>query len=360
MSKTAVRREAAKSTLKDFLVFDMLGGSLGTLGAPAGRPADYADGPLRAGIDVLHISIGTHVENIEPVLVELYDCLCLFDQMSHRALHVRSGADIETARQSGRVGVILGSQGLDYIGRETRLIMCLARLGLRCAALTYNEANALGSGCLEPTDHGLTLIGKRAVRELRHNGIALDLTHVGYRTSMDAMELYDGPAIFTHSNAYALTPNPRNIKDDQIRAAAATGGMVGVSPYSPFCHSPKSARPTVEDFANHIDYMVQLVGIDHVGIGTDLFPHTKVKWENGTKRNYPEMVGPYVWETVYSEGFDSQQKFETLPDLLARRGYTDADIRRIMGENAARVFAEAWDKAPADHSPASINAQALV
>lgn len=328
------------------IYFDMLGGSIGTLGAPAGRPADYAHLPLSAGLNVLHISIGTHLDNIEPLLNEVYDCLTLFDQMSHRLVHVRSGNDIEAAVASGRVGVIVGSQGLDYIGNNTKLITILARLGLRCAALTYNEANHLGSGCMEPVDHGLTLVGRRAVRELWLNGIALDLTHVGYRTSMDAMALYEGPAIFTHSNAYALTPNIRNIKDDQIKAAAQSGGMIGVSPYSPFCHNPKKARPDLDDYISHIDYMVQMVGIDHVGIGTDLFPHTKVKWENGTKRNYPEMVGGYVWETVYSDGFDSQLKFDALPEALSRKGYKDADVRKLMGENAVRVFSAAWKNAP--------------
>lgn len=324
------------------LVIDLLGGSLGSLGAPAASPALYGEAQKKNGIDVVHVSIATFATSIEPVLNEIFDFRCLFTDMGHRIREIRSEGDIRSAKAEEKVGVILGTQGLDCIGRNVKLLTILAELGLRIASLTYNEQNHLGSGCMEPEDRGLTLVGRAAVRELRQNRIALDLSHVGRRTSLDAIELYDGPAIFTHSNAAALTPSPRNISDEQIRAAAQTGGLVGVSPYSAFCRKEAARRPDVSDFLDHIDYMVSLAGIDHVAIGTDLFPHTKVKWENSTKRLYPEMVGDAVWETAYAEGFDAPSGFPTIPARLAKRGYREADIAKIMGENVARVLGATW------------------
>jgi membrane dipeptidase len=332
--------------LRDELSLDLMGGSLSSLDAPGDQHALYGETQMRGGLTALHISVGKHMDTLEPVLTELYDGLCLFDQMSHRVLHVRSVADLHEAKATNRVGVILGSQGLNYIGSNTRLLLILARLGLRIAAISDNEENLLGSGCLEPADRGLTLLGRRAVRELRANGIALDLTQVGYRTGMDAIDLYNGPVLFTHSNASAVTPNPHNINDDQIRAAAETGGMVGVSPFSAFCRNHEHRRPTIEDYVAHIDYIASLVGVDHVGIGTDLSPYTKLKWENGTKRDYPEMVGDYVWETAYADGFDSHAKFTSVPEALDRRGYKPDDIRKIMGGNAIRVLDAAWTLPP--------------
>lgn len=329
-------------TISGRLVVDMLGGSLASLGAPAGTPALYGEAQKKAGIDVIHVSVGTFATTIEPVLNEIFDYRCLFSDMAHRITEIRSAGDILAAKQSAKIGVILGTQGLDCIGRNVRLLTILAELGLRVASLTYNEQNHLGSGCMETEDRGLTLVGRAAVRELRRNRIALDLSHVGRRTSLEAIELYGGPVVFTHSNAASLTPSPRNISDDQIRAAAQSGGLVGVSPYSAFCRKATSTRPTVQDFLDHVDYMVRLAGVDHVAIGTDLFPHTKVKWENSTKRLYPEMVGDAVWETAYADGFDSAAKFPTLPGLLADRGYSEADIAKIMGENAVRVLNSAW------------------
>ena len=334
---------SGREFMQNSLVVDLLGGSLGSVGASPDQPRLYGERLKQAGISVLNITLGARLEGIESFLDEVFQCLCLFREMPQRVMPVLKGDDFPDAKASGRIGVIMGCQGLDFIGRNTGLITILAKLGVRIAGLTYNEANAIGCGCMEPTDTGLSLVGRRVVRDLRSERIALDLSHVGYRTSMQAIELYGGPAIFTHSNAYGVTPNPRTIRDDQIKAAAASGGMVGVSPYAPFCHRQDGRQPTIEDFVDHLAYMVDLVGIDHVGIGTDLFPHTWVAWENGTRRNYPEMVGSYHWDNVYSDGFTSHQKFVAVPEALDRRGYSSEDIRKILGENAARVLTTAWD-----------------
>jgi membrane dipeptidase len=333
---------AARTLMENDLVVDILGGSLASLGAPGEHSSLYGEAQLKAGVNAIHVSVGTFSTSIEPVLNELFDYFCLFRDMSHRIMQVRTAADILEAQRSGKVGVILATQGLDCIGRNPRLVPILSELGLRIASLTYNERNHLGSGCMEPDDGPLTLVGRAVVRELRHSRIALDLSHVGYRTSMDAIEIYGGPVLFTHSNAYALTPTQRNLKDDQIVAAARSGGLIGVTPFSAMCRKTAGIRPTIENYIDHMEYMIKLAGIDHVAIGTDFFPHSTVKWANSTKRFYPDMIGELTWPTARSEGIDAVDKIVAIPDALEKRGYSQDDIRKIMGGNALRVLRAVW------------------
>ncbi|MBF9235672.1 dipeptidase [Microvirga alba] len=334
--------DAARELMKNDIVVDLLGGSLQSLGAPGEHSSLYGEMQLSAGVDAIHVSVATFATSIEPFLNEMFDYMCLFRDMSHRIMQVRTVADILTAHESGKVGVIIATQGMDCIGRNLRLISVLSELGLKIASLTYNERNHLGSGCMEPDDGPLTLVGRGAVRELRHNRIALDLSHVGYRTSMEAMEYYDGPVLFTHSNAYTLTPTARNIKDDQIRAAAQTGGLVGLTPFSAMCRKTAGVRPTIDDYIDHMEYVISLIGVDHVAIGTDFFPHSTVKWANSTKRFYPDMIGELTWPTARSEGIDQVAKIVAIPDALEKRGFSKEDIRKIMGGNAVRVLRTIW------------------
>lgn len=339
---TTIYSDSAARLMRESLVIDLLGGALASLGAPAGQPALYGEIQRQSGVDVIHVSVATFATSIEPVLNEIFDYRCLFNDMAHRIKQIRSTADIKTAKTEGKVGVILATQGLDCIGRNVKLLTILAELGLKIASLTYNERNHLGSGCMEPEDGRLTLVGRAAVRELRRNRIALDLSHVGYRTSLDAIEYYDGPIMFTHSNADAITPSPRNIRDDQIRAAAQSGGLVAVTPFSAMCRREAGKRPTIDDYIAHMEYMISIAGIDHVAIGTDFFPHTLVKWANSTKRFYPDMIGELIWPTARSEGIDREDKIVAIPDALERRGYSSEDIRKILGGNALRVLDAAW------------------
>jgi membrane dipeptidase len=134
---------------------------------------------------------------------------------------------------------------------------------VRIIALAYNENSQFGSGCLEPTNGRITRMGIQAVRELNRLGILQDLTHVGERTSLDAMEYSTDPVVFTHSNPRATFENPRNITDEQIKACAASGGVVGLSSFSAFVGDTREGRnPTLANYLDQMDYMLKLVGPD--------------------------------------------------------------------------------------------------
>lgn len=322
------------------LMIDMLGGAVGLLTPPASDPLAYGRKLVDGGLSAVNLTMALYARDIKPVLVEFFDYQNLFADAPHALLHVKTTEDILEARRSGRLGVIQGAQGLHFIEDQTPYIQILATLGLRIAALTYNEYTQFGAGCLDPIDNGLTLMGRRAVRELNRCGILIDVSHAGERTSLEIAEMSEKPVAATHSNVKAIIPSGRNLTDAQIKAFAATGGVIGISPYSPFCGT--DARPTLDDVLKHFRYVADLVGPEHVAIGTDFFPHSKIKWENGTRRMYPEMVGPYVFETLYAEGLADHRDLPHLPAALEKAGFSAAEVEGICGTNALRVLKAAW------------------
>lgn len=294
---------------------------------------------LRAGFTALNATIAAPHADYDMTLRGIYKLYTYFEGAPDKLLHVQKSSDISAAKESGRLGIIFGLQDGSPLGTELPRLTILHRLGLRITTLTYNERNALGDGCMEPDNQGLTNFGTQVVRELNRLGIVLDLSHAGYKTSMDAMKIAQRPPVFSHSNAYALTPSPRCITDDQIRAAVEMGGVIGISAYSPMAYKNPDAQPTVDDLLNHIDYITEKFGIDHVGIGTDIWEgYDPVMWRATTKRRYPEMVGEYEYSTLYTKGFENHLEIANVVAGLADRGYDAESISKVLGGNFMRVF----------------------
>lgn len=312
-----------------------------------GQP--YLDRALESGLTAMNVTlgilgVGMGVDNFRAVLTTMHGYFCYFELEPARLLHVLTTEDILRAKRERKLGIIFGCQGLaTKIEDDPNLLRILHRLGLRIAQLTYNERNALGCGCLETVDTGLTQLGRVCVREMNHLGLLIDLAHAGHRTSLDVLDLSADPVIVSHSNARALCDNPRNLTDEQIRALAAKDGVVGITAYSPFCQTKPGVRPTVEDVVDHITYVADLVGADHVGIGSDFFEgESEVRFERFFRIRYPEVIAQYTLETVYVEGFDQVACFPRVTEALVRRGCTDEEIRKILGENFLRVFRQVW------------------
>ena len=195
--------------------------------------------------------------------------LDFIDAFKDQVLLVRTADDIMRAKREEKLGLILGFQSTTPFGHDRSLATVFHALGVRIIELTYMEQTPAGSGCLEPHDTGLTAFGRQLIREMNRLGIILDLSHVGRTTSMDAIAYTEKPCVFSHSNAASLFETPRNITDDQIRAVAATNGLVGITPYAPFFCSPGERQPGITDVIDHVEYVAGLVGIDHVALATD-------------------------------------------------------------------------------------------
>lgn len=261
---------------------------------------------------------------------------------------VRRAEDIIAAKQTGRVGLIFGLQNAALIGRDLGRVQTLKHLGLRVLQLTYNERNLFGDGCLETHDGGLSHLGRALIQEMNRLGIVLDLSHAGHRTSLEAIEASERPSIISHANPGRLIPNPRNLSDDQAKAVAASGGVVGVCGWGPICWRGGEAPPGVTDFVDYIEYYVELVGINHVGIGTDSpAGGLSIAAAHAAEINalYPQVTRRFV--DRFGEDLETRYAVPVwaLPRIteeLARRGYAAGDIAKVMGGNFLRVLQEVW------------------
>jgi len=267
---------------------------------------------------------------------------------------------IEACKRDDAYGAILGCQNSRFLGTELANVELFARLGLRVVQLTYNERNFAGDGCMEPNDAGVSFYGRRLIAELERFGLVLDLSHCGVRTSLEALAASQQPVIISHAGMRGLVgDNPRALTDDQLRAVASTGGVVGVTSFAPFNWRGGSQRPSLDEFAEAIDYAVQLVGIDHVGIGTDhvveagnypqavrdraAMTYGPYSEENAarTRRFYTEVV-PEISRDDQLDGFQGMQHLPRLTQTLLDRGYAEDDIQKVLGGNLLRVFRAVW------------------
>lgn len=261
---------------------------------------------------------------------------------------VTSVREIRQAAAEGKLGIILGTQNSTFLEHDLSLIRVMQRCGIRIMQPTYMEQNALGSGVLAKQQGGLTGKGHEWVELMNEARLLIDLSHVGYRTAIDAAKASRRPVICSHSNALALCDSLRNIPDEEIKAVAETGGTVGVTLWPPMLRH--ATRPTLEDFYAQVDYMVNLVGIDHVAFGSDCSERTKTEeqWHAtfGPRGMYPEVTGVlgdwFIFSQRFTEGYESLAHTGRLIDGLAARSYSEADVDKIMGGNLLRVYEAVW------------------
>lgn len=280
-------------------------------------------------------------------LATLYDTNLIFDAFPDQVIPVLTTRDILLAKETGRVGMIISTQGLNCIGEDTRNLWVLYKLGVRIMQLTYNEHNALGSGCMEPNDQGLTRRGQQAIEQMAVLGAVLDLSHVGARTSMDAINYARKPPIYSHVAVKHFNAHPRAVSDDHIRAITEKGGVVGLCPHSIFIEREPGKRPTVNEYIDQMEYVAELVGTDYIGIGTDNFQTDNYFAQLGRssfKRTLPTFFGGYSPNEKHALGFSKWSDWPNLTAKLLERGFTTEDVSKILGGNFLRVFAQIWDQ----------------
>jgi membrane dipeptidase len=257
------------------------------------------------------------------------------------ALFTESMDSIFKAKEEKKVAYLFGFQNTLPLEGDIDLLEIYRSLGVRITQLTYNQKNMVGCGCGEKIDSGLSSFGIKVIERMNKLRILVDLSHVGDKTAAEAIELAEFP-VFSHSNARSLCRNVRNIKDEQIEAIGKKGGIIGVNAYPSFVKRTKTEigeRPTVSDFLDHIDYMIELAGIDHVGMGLD-FIENAPKEEFALLASNPEMWGLPNPEGAYQypEGIERISEIFNITRGLVARGYSDREARKIMGENWLRVL----------------------
>jgi membrane dipeptidase len=249
--------------------------------------------------------------------------------------------DLDAAKAEQKIAVIMGLQNADEF-REPKDVKAFYELGLRCAQLTYNTQNLIGSGSTERVDGGISDYGEQIIKSMNEVGMLVDVSHSGDKTTLDAIELSPKPIAFTHSNCRALNNHPRLKTDEAIRKLAAKGGVMGITGVRMFV---KDKEPTtVEDIVDHIDHVVKLVGIDHVGIGSDCdlmgYDHMPPDQYKQLKAGYK---ASYAFrDKIDTDGFDHPRKVYDLTAALIRRGYSDSNIQAVLGGNFRRLLGSTW------------------
>lgn len=259
---------------------------------------------------------------------------------------------IRTAHQQGKIAHICLAQDSLFIGVNPKTLYLWKQLGLRICQLTYNEKNLVGDGCLERNDSGLSQYGRVLIRELERLGITIDLTHVGPRTFLEACAVAQAPLIASHSNPKSVVDNPRNISDEQIKAVAATGGVVCITTWAPLIWNGQPGMPTLADHLRCLDYAINLVGIDHVGISTDSVgtmgaypphePDPDALPYGSVTDSFDRIAQPPDNNNRQPSDFNGIEDYSYLVQKLVDHGFSDAEIKKLLGENLLRVFEATW------------------
>ena len=264
-------------------------------------------------------------------------------------LQVHSVADIRRAKAEGKLGVLLHFQGTGPIEESLDAIDAFKALGVGVMQLTYNLKNRIGDGCEERTDSGLSRFGLQVIERMNAAKVVVDCSHTGLQTTMDALEHSSTPVVISHANPRAVHASPRNISDDLIKAVADQGGTIGIVGFPAFVSS--EARPTMDKFIDHIAYVANLVGIEHVALGIDYFEgQSPYMPDDVAMSGYRKLIDTNAWSPesyppppyYYPEGIETPDKLANLTVAMLARGFTPEDIKKFYGENLLALYQKVW------------------
>jgi membrane dipeptidase len=339
------------------IVIDGLGGPGGGESGPDGllTSAELADAQA-SGLTAANLTLGS-VGQVNGAFENTVHQIAVWERDIDRhadvLMRIRSAGDLQTAKSTGRLGLIYGFQDTLSIGDDLDRLATFHGLGVRIIQMTYNRRNLVGDGCLEPANAGLSRLGREMIERMNELGILVDLGHGGRQTTLDTIAASQKPVAITHTGCAALADLPRNKTDEELRRLAEKGGVAGIY-LMPFLRT--QGQPMAEDVLRHVEHAVEVCGEDHVGIGTDgrispvhLTPEYIEQHRNDIKeRRRLGISAPGESEDVYTfvPDLNSPRRFETIAWHLSRRGHADARIAKILGGNFARLFAEAWTATP--------------
>lgn len=255
---------------------------------------------------------------------------------------VRTAEEIKKAHEQDLKAGIVTSQYTEGYGKDLELLELAYEFGLRLQQLTYNNHNFIGAGCMEPNDAGLSNFGRQFVAKCNELGVIVDTGHSGKQTTLDACKHSKQIVVATHTGADKVYSHQRCKSDEELKAIADTGGVIGIFAM-PWFIAKDPQHTTIDHFLDHIDYVVNLVGADHVGIGTD-WPMPQTKWMALTfKKHVAPSLGFAPGDgpsTEYIHGLKDYRSFSNITAGLVARGYPDREIIKIIGGNWLRVIDE--------------------
>ena len=298
---------------------------------------------MREGkVDAVHVTITYH-ENFRETVANIEKWNLWFERFPDLIFHGKTGADVRLARKTNRTAIFFGFQNPSPIEDDIGLVEICHMLGARFMQLTYNNQSLLATGCYEAEDTGITRMGKQVIKEMNRVGLVVDMSHSAERSTLEAIEISERPIAITHANPNFWHPALRNKSDTILKALGESGGMLGFSMYPH--HLKDKSDCTLESFCDMIAKTADLMGVENIGIGTDLCqdqPDSIVEWMR---------VGRWTKEIDYGEGSASDAGFPPMPEWfkdnrdfdnieqgLKDIGFSESETAGIMGENWLRFY----------------------
>lgn len=287
----------------------------------------------KAGVDFVSLTVSIPENSLNSTIRHIARVKAHIAARPDELKFVTTADQIAAAKAQGRLAVGLHFQGTDPFEGSIELVQLYAELGIRHVLLAYNQKNLVGDGCVERTDAGLSRYGLRLIEAMNRSGIIVDGSHTGYRTTMEAMEVCAMPFIFSHSNAFALVPHYRNIKDEQICACAKTGGIIGVNGVNEFLGDLEAST---EAMFRHVDHIANLAGPEHAGIGLDYVKDYDAIWQwmQDNPDLWPDNDGAAPLYPAHAQ----PEQILDLAERLLKAGYSLSDIHGVLGGNYLRVL----------------------
>jgi len=294
---------------------------------------------LGSGIDVFHPAVGLGADAAAAFVGRMNGIVANHPDHIRR---IDSIADLDQLEKGKRVGLIIGIQNSDHF-QTLDDVNLFYNLGQRISQLTYNSRNLIGTGATDRKDGGLSSYGVAVVERMNALGMAVDVSHCGDQTTLDAFEVSKKPVLVTHSNVRALAGGHVRCKPDEaIVAMAKSGSVMGITGVRNFV---SDKEPTgVPQIVDHVDYITKLVGVDHVGIGSDMdmdgYDDIPEPGYSALKAQYKESYK--FRDKLDADDFDHPKRAFDLVDALLTRGYSDGNIKQILGGNFKRTLGEIW------------------
>ncbi len=294
---------------------------------------------VEGGVTAVNATIAAW-HNPTETISQIAEIIRLFREHDDLIMQVTEVADIFTAKKNGRVGLILGFQDTAPLGDNLDMLAVYRRLGVRIIQLTYNFENLVGFGCQAPEDKGLTDFGREVVAEMNRLGILIDLSHCGPQTTLEAIELSQTPVAITHSNAFVQFSHPRNKTDEAIKALAAKEGIIGALSFPAMLTQNLPAK--LDDYLDAVDYLVNLVGVNHVGLGPDFMEEMTEETMTAVLDGLSPEVVDLLAKMPPVQDFASVADMPNVTCGLLERGYSKSNVRQIIGGNWLRLYEEVW------------------
>jgi len=294
------------------------------------------------GVSAVHVTIAYH-ENFRETVANIEQWNRWFEQYPELIFHGRCAEDVRQAHAQGRTAIVFGFQNCSPIEGDIGLIEIVHALGARFMQLSYNNQSLLATGCYETEDPGITRFGKQAIEEMNRVGLVIDMSHSAERSTLEAIDLSARPVAITHANPFAWHPALRNKSDTVLKALGETGGMLGLSLYPH--HLRNSGDCTLAEFCAMVARTADLIGVEHIGIGSDLCqdqPDSIVEWMRAGRwskvTDYGEGSKENAGFPPQPEWFESNLHLRNLVAGLRAAGFDEKETANVMGGNWLRFF----------------------